>query len=170
MKNTFYVAVLAALSLSSLKADYVEKAITKGRPDAIKALVKAGFTYSEDKINDYIELAETKVEQKKEALDSLSLGHLTGPDVLLAGVNGAALTASCLLLYKHYHDDYKWDDVMLMNWAMFTGALTGSLKSLITLYKDVKKKDKKIEAIEKAEKVLRAVKMLKVALPEIAAS
>lgn len=171
MKKTLCALSFALLSLSSLQADYVKKAISKGRPDAIKALVKAGFTYSQEAKNEYIELAEAKLEKKKEALDSVSLAHLAGPDLALAGVNGTSLVASAYMLWAHHYKNtiQAKKGASLLDVAFFTSALTSTLKSLITLYKDVKKRDKKIEAVEKAEKVLRAVKALKVSVPQIAA-
>ena len=177
MKNTFYALVLGALSLSSLKADYIEKSISKGRADAIKALVKAGFTYNKATINKYVELAEVKLQDKKEALDSVSFGYLAGPDLALAGVSAAALVAT---LMANWHKITRpeitnkiitSENPYTLNWnnvALLSITVTGLMKSALTLYKDVKKKDKKVEAVEKAEKVLRAVKSLKVIVPQIA--
>ncbi len=172
MKNTFYVVSLAALSLSSLKANYIEKAIKEGRPYAIKALVKSGFTYDEDTIKGYVELAEAKLEEKKEALDSVSFGHLVGPDLALAGISAVTLAATLKTEWNTIRNPkIVQSDSYLPDWnnlAILTLAVNGLLKSAFTLYKDVKKKDKKIEAVEKAVKVLRAVKSLKVTAPQIA--
>lgn len=170
MKNTVCALSLAALSFSAYadSNSYVEKAIKKGRPDAIKALVKAGFTFDQSAIDGYIQKAQDKLTEKEAAQSSFALKHLDGPELALVGINTTALLATAFVIYKHYHNEDKWSDTeKFLSIATFTASVTSGLKSLVTLYKDVKKEGDKHKAFIKAEKVLRAVESLKPTRPQI---
>ncbi len=173
MNKTLCALSIAMVSLSALHADEIEKAIKKGKPDVIKALTNAGISYSEEAVQEYIQLAEEQLAQKKAAQTDLITGSISGIDLVGHAIESIVFVGSLMGLYKHlYHDESKWQkhkEHYALNWAFFVVSAGKSVQGGIKMLKELTKKDKVNEAVEHAEKVLEAVKELRISVPQIAA-
>ncbi len=165
MKNTLYVLLLAALSLSSLKADYIKKAIDKGKTDIIKGYSRSGATFTQEDIDEYTELAEAQLEQKKKSLDASNVGGFSSLELLgICAELGMAATALIKLHSAWNKLDEKKDGIVTKagwdGWGPFGFAGFTTLYYAVATAKKFAATNKQADAVDKAEKVLRAIQTL----------
>ncbi len=177
MKNTICALSLAALSLSSLKADPIENAIIGGKSGEIKVYVDANITFDRELIDKYTRLAEAKVAQKEAAAKNLLPWSLSKIEMLvLCGEIGLTLF-TFKKIYEEWHKTTNKRDekgkkvivddktVKVADWKSWTTVSICLFTNLMygggTLKKLFQTNNKSV-ALEKAKKVLESVKQLEV--------